>query len=114
MHPSRRLGAACRHRIVAVALIVALWATSGVGPNAAAPGGSTFGSGNLLFLPDWSALGGQAVEELGYWVAGAGDVNGDGGGDIVAGAFLYDGGETNAGRAPVWHGSAAGLPEYSV
>ncbi len=39
----------------------------------------------------------------------AGDVNGDGYADVIVGAYSYDNGETNEGRAYVYHGSAAGL-----
>jgi hypothetical protein len=42
-------------------------------------------------------------------VACAGDVNGDGYDDVLAGAFLYDNGESNEGRAWLFLGSAAGL-----
>jgi hypothetical protein len=41
-------------------------------------------------------------------VAGAGDVNGDGFSDVIVGAILYDNGQSNEGRAYVYHGSAAG------
>ena len=65
----------------------------------------------------------QAAARLGWSVAGAGDVNNDGAGDIVVGAYLYDSirnfSETNTptgdpwgdlqvtGAAFVFHGSAA-------
>lgn len=42
-------------------------------------------------------------------VAAAGDVNGDGFSDVILGAALADGGETDEGRALVFHGSAGGL-----
>ena len=42
-------------------------------------------------------------------VASAGDVNGDGYGDVIVGAFEHDNGQTNEGRAYVYLGSAAGL-----
>lgn len=48
--------------------------------------------------------GSQAFEELGVDVAGAGDVNGDGFGDIVIGAHAFDNPENNEGRALVFHG----------
>jgi hypothetical protein len=53
--------------------------------------------------------GGQAGASLGYSVASAGDVNGDGYADVVAGAYLYDEGDTDNGKVWVWHGSASGL-----
>jgi hypothetical protein len=46
----------------------------------------------------WMAEGNQEGAEYGS-VASAGDVNGDGWPDIVAGAWMYDGGEYNEGRA---------------
>jgi FG-GAP repeat/Secretion system C-terminal sorting domain/FG-GAP-like repeat len=51
----------------------------------------------------------QAGASMGNSVASAGDVNGDGYSDIVAGAFNYDNGETDEGRVYVFHGSAAGI-----
>ena len=39
----------------------------------------------------------------------AGDVNGDGYSDVIVGARKYDNGQTDEGRAFVYHGSAAGL-----
>ncbi len=56
----------------------------------------------------WSALGGQSGANLGISVGTAGDVNGDGFGDVIVGAYLYDNGQTNEGRALVYHGSATG------
>jgi hypothetical protein len=59
----------------------------------------------------WTAESDQADAELGISVATAGDVNGDGFSDVIVGAWLYDNGETNEGRAFVFHGSATGLPQ---
>jgi hypothetical protein len=42
-------------------------------------------------------------------VSTAGDVNGDGFSDVIIGARWYDNGQTDEGRAHVYHGSAAGL-----
>ena len=39
----------------------------------------------------------------------AGDVNGDGYADVIVGARYYDNGQTDEGRAYVYHGSATGL-----
>ena len=42
-------------------------------------------------------------------MATAGDVNGDGYTDVIVGAYAYDNGQTDEGRAFVYLGSAAGL-----
>jgi hypothetical protein len=60
-------------------------------------------------MPDWTAESNQAGAFFGYSVASAGDVNGDGHADVIVGAFIYDNGQTDEGRAFVYHGSAAGL-----
>jgi hypothetical protein len=57
----------------------------------------------------WTAESDQASAQFGWSVASAGDVNGDGYSDVIAGAFGYDNGQTNEGRAFVYHGSATGL-----
>ena len=57
----------------------------------------------------WTAESNQDDAHFGYSVATAGDVNGDGFSDVIVGAYVYDNGETNEGRAFVYHGSAAGL-----
>jgi hypothetical protein len=59
--------------------------------------------------PDWYAASGKNFAGFGYAVASAGDVNGDGFGDIVVGAPWYDTGAVNAGRAFVYSGAASGL-----
>jgi hypothetical protein len=51
----------------------------------------------------------QADARMGDSVSGAGDVNGDGYADIVAGAPLYDGGMTDEGAAILFLGSPTGL-----
>jgi hypothetical protein len=63
----------------------------------------------LSLTPDWTAESDQAVAEFGVSVSTAGDVNGDGYSDVIVGACSYDNGQTNEGRAYVYHGSAAGL-----
>jgi hypothetical protein len=40
----------------------------------------------------------------------AGDFNADGFSDVIVGAFLYDNGETDEGRASIYLGSTSGLP----
>jgi hypothetical protein len=56
----------------------------------------------------WTATGGQSEEGLGGSVGGAGDVNGDGFGDLIVGAPFHDNGELDAGRALLHLGSASG------
>ncbi|MCK6613760.1 MAG: FG-GAP-like repeat-containing protein [Ignavibacteriaceae bacterium] len=58
---------------------------------------------------NWTAEGDQDYARFGSSVSTAGDVNGDGYGDVIVGAFGYDNGETDEGRAFVYHGSASGL-----
>jgi hypothetical protein len=57
----------------------------------------------------WTLRGGQAGAQLGYCVAGAGDVNGDGFADIIAGAPGYSNGQTAEGRVLIFLGSAQGI-----
>jgi uncharacterized repeat protein (TIGR01451 family) len=57
----------------------------------------------------WMAESDQAYAWFGYSVAPAGDVNGDGYADVIVGAYQYDNGQTDEGRAFVYFGSAAGL-----
>ncbi|MFH1419050.1 MAG: Ig-like domain-containing protein [Planctomycetota bacterium] len=58
---------------------------------------------------DWSTQSDQASAIFGRSVATAGDVNGDGYGDVIVGASFYDNGQDNEGRAFVYHGNADGL-----
>ncbi|HEX6428066.1 MAG TPA: integrin alpha, partial [Niastella sp.] len=51
----------------------------------------------------------QYYAHMGYSVASAGDVNGDGYSDVIAGAYLYDNGEGDEGAAFIYHGSATGI-----
>jgi len=57
----------------------------------------------------WTAEDDQSSSFLGYSVAMAGDVNGDGFDDVIAGAYAWDNVQFDEGRAMVWHGSATGL-----
>ncbi len=59
----------------------------------------------LPILRDASLSG----EQFGRAVAAAGDVNADGFADVVVGAFSYDGGGTDRGRAYLYRGSATGI-----
>jgi hypothetical protein len=63
----------------------------------------------LATSPNWTAESNQGSAGFGCSVATAGDVNGDGYGDVIVGAYRYDNGQTDEGRAHVYHGSAAGL-----
>lgn len=57
----------------------------------------------------WIVDSNQAAAQLGWSVAGGGDVNGDGFADLLAGANEYDNGQASEGGAFAWHGSAAGI-----
>ncbi|MDO9043190.1 MAG: FG-GAP-like repeat-containing protein, partial [Desulfocapsaceae bacterium] len=57
----------------------------------------------------WAAESDQADAYFGYSVSTAGDVNGDGYSDVIVGAYSYDNGQIDEGRAFVYHGSATGL-----
>ncbi len=63
----------------------------------------------LATSPSWSAESDQAEAQLGTAVAGAGDVNGDGYGDVVVGAPLFDNFQVDDGRAFLYLGSPSGL-----
>jgi len=58
---------------------------------------------------DWRGESDQYDAQLGGSVGTAGDVNGDGYADVIVGAYLYDGAQTDGGAAFVYHGSATGL-----
>ncbi len=57
---------------------------------------------------DWTAESNQAGAYFGKSVS-SGDFNGDGYDDVLVGAHLYDGGETNEGRVFVYYGSSSGI-----
>ena len=63
----------------------------------------------VITSPAWSAESDQPNANFGFSVGTAGDVNGDGFSDVVVGARNFDHGDTNEGRAYVYHGSASGL-----
>ena len=69
------------------------------------PGSAT----GLALLPAWAVEGDQAYGGFGTKVARAGDVNGDGYGDVLVGAPRWNNGQNDEGRAFVYLGSAAGL-----
>jgi hypothetical protein len=66
-------------------------------------------SSGLSLTPDWTTELDQANAEFGYSVSSAGDVNGDGFSDVIVGAYRFDNGQTNEGRAYLYHGSSSGL-----
>ncbi|MGE3167206.1 MAG: FG-GAP-like repeat-containing protein, partial [Planctomycetota bacterium] len=68
------------------------------------------GSAAGLASVAWTAESGQAAAEFGISVASAGDVNGDGFGDVIVGARYFDNGQTDEGRAYVYLGNRAGVP----
>ncbi len=49
--------------------------------------------------------------DFGFHVASAGDVNGDGYGDVIVGAYRYDSGGGNGGAAFIFLGSASGIAD---
>jgi hypothetical protein len=69
------------------------------------------GSAGLPPLPSWMAQSDQVGAHFGFSVAAAGDVNGDAYSDVVVSAIGYENGQTNEGRALVYHGSATGLAD---
>ena len=63
----------------------------------------------LSATPAWTAESDQIGAKFGDSVASAGDVNGDGYSDVIAGASNYSNGQLGEGRAYVFLGSASGL-----
>src|SRR5204862_400980 len=63
----------------------------------------------LATSASWAEASNQADAGFGVSVATAGDVNGDGYSDVIVGAWDYDNGQVNEGRAYVYQGSATGL-----
>jgi len=74
---------------------------------------SGLGSDGTPLNADWSSYSGQNGARYGAAVGTAGDVNGDGYSDVIAGAYLYDKGNTDEGIAVVFKGSALGLASYN-
>jgi hypothetical protein len=71
----------------------------------------------LALAPGWIVEGDQTGAEYGFSVAAAGDVDGDGFGDVVVGAPGFDNGEPDEGVVFVYLGAQGGpaqLPDASV
>ncbi len=66
-------------------------------------------SNGLGGSPDWTYESNQSNTLLGTSVGTAGDVNNDGYDDVIVGAQHWDNGQTNEGRALVFHGSSTVL-----
>ncbi|MFB3907337.1 MAG: VCBS repeat-containing protein [Candidatus Eisenbacteria bacterium] len=64
--------------------------------------------------PSWSARGQQADSDFGWSAASAGDVNGDGYGDLIIGKPDHDNPQTDEGAALLYLGSAGGLQSAPV
>jgi len=60
--------------------------------------------------PSWMVESNSAGAQMGYSVATAGDVNGDGYSDIIIGAPYLSNGNALEGRVSVYHGGPTGLP----
>jgi hypothetical protein len=67
------------------------------------------GSSGLGSSPAWTYESDEAGAQLGISVARAGDVNGDGFDDLVAGAWWHENGQEREGRALIFLGSSGGL-----
>jgi hypothetical protein len=70
---------------------------------------SYHGSAGGLVATVWSIEGSQDTAYVGNSIAGAGDVNGDGYGDVIVGASSFTNGSDDEGRATIYYGSAMGL-----
>ena len=67
-----------------------------------------YGAQDISNPASWTTEGNQIEAWLGFSVAGAGDVNGDGYGDFLIGAPQYDNGQAEEGRAMLFFGAAKG------
>ncbi|MBK9148020.1 MAG: FG-GAP repeat protein [Flavobacteriales bacterium] len=61
--------------------------------------------GGIGLLPNWAMESNQAGSGFGIAASSAGDVNGDGYGDVIVGAHLYDNGQADEGRALIIYGN---------
>ncbi|HET6374146.1 MAG TPA: FG-GAP-like repeat-containing protein [Candidatus Polarisedimenticolia bacterium] len=72
------------------------------------------GPNGLGSMPNWSAVGTAGSNEFLGAAAAAGDVNGDGFGDLLVGAPYYDNGQLDEGAAFLYLGSPTGLSATPV
>jgi hypothetical protein len=73
-----------------------------------------YGAEGLPALAFWMTEGDQVAAHYGAAVSAAGDVDGDGFGDVIVGASLFDGGAVDEARAFVFHGNGgSGLPRLA-
>ncbi len=108
-----------RLRVVAAAALLALTGSSGAGPfPSTAIVEATPAPTAIPETPSvWVAQGQFRLEDFGSRVDGAGDVNGDGFGDVIIGAPGWGPDFSDRGRAVVYVGSPAGLsatPDWSL
>ena len=71
----------------------------------------------LLGSSSWNDDSDQASAYFGFSVGTAGDVNGDGHSDVIIGAYGWDGGQTDEGKAYVYYGNDTGVdatPAWTV
>ena len=66
-------------------------------------------SAGIITTPSAILESNQTLANFGREVKSAGDVNGDGYSDIIAGAVNYGNGQLEEGAAFIFHGSAAGI-----
>lgn len=65
-----------------------------------------YGGASMNNTADVIMNGAAAGDYFGYSVSGAGDLNGDGFSDVIAGGYLNDNGGVDAGRAYIYFGAA--------
>ncbi|MBK7948479.1 MAG: NF038122 family metalloprotease [Deltaproteobacteria bacterium] len=74
--------------------------------------GSAFGVDQVNPLQAHAQLeGNQLAAQMGNSVASAGDVNGDGYGDVIVGSALFNAGQADEGAAWIYLGSSTGIPD---
>ncbi len=92
-----------RARAAHVLAFTCLASVAGSTATVAAPPASPLGS-----TPAWTAESNQVSGRFGAAVSAAGDVDGDGFGDLLVVADLYDGGNPQEGRVSLYRGTATG------